>query len=37
MLVPGWRNRLTVHAVTLLPRRVVLHAAERATRHVIAA
>lgn len=37
VLVPGWRNRLTARAVTLLPRRVVLRAAERATRHVIAA
>jgi short-subunit dehydrogenase len=37
LMVPGWRNRLTARAVTLLPRRLVLHAAERATRRVITA
>ncbi len=36
VLVPGWRNRLTARAATLLPRRVVLAAAERTTRRVIA-
>ncbi|MDQ2729562.1 MAG: SDR family oxidoreductase [Actinomycetota bacterium] len=35
ILVPGWRNRLTAAAGTLLPRRLVLAAAERTTRRVI--
>ena len=35
LLVPGWRNRLTARAVTLLPRRAILHAAERATRRIV--
>lgn len=34
VLVPGWRNRLAASAATLLPRRVVLAAAKRATRAV---
>jgi short-subunit dehydrogenase len=36
ILVPGWRNRLTARAATLLPRRLVLATAERATRRVVA-
>lgn len=36
LLVPGWRNRLTARVAGLLPRRVVLAAAERTTRRVIA-
>jgi len=35
VVVPGWRNRLTARAATLLPRRVVLAAAERSTRRVL--
>jgi len=32
LVVPGWRNALTAHASRLLPRRLVLALAERATR-----
>jgi len=32
LVVPGWRNALTAHASRLLPRRLVLAVAERATR-----
>lgn len=32
VVVPGWRNALTAHASRLLPRRLVLALAERATR-----
>lgn len=34
LVVPGWRNRLTVAATRLLPRSIVLMLAERATREI---